>query len=209
MKSWAQTSKGSGETIVLPVFDAASYFPPGDNRSLLPPASARNKANEFITKMFVFHKEKIVDLKAKAASHVVRQPSRVEVVTALIWKCMMAPASRSNSDGVQKKTFLINQAMDIRKRAVPPMPENLVGNFVTVIPHVKTNLDGHHEVLELAVVVAEFREGIREFSENKAKRLRGDDALQVFYEVVQQVLELSRKDDTDSLMVTSLCTFKL
>ena len=206
MKSWAETSNGSDQTIV-PVFNVASYFPPGDHRSLQPPPSESNKAaDELVTKMFVFDKQKIVELKAKTASHGVPQPTRVEVVTALIWKCVMA-ASRSNSAEVPKKTFLVNQAIDMRKRAEPPMPENLVGNLVTIIPYVKTNLDEHE--LELADLVAEFREGIREFSQNKAKRLRGDDALQVFYEVVQQVMELLRKDDTDSLMVTSMCTFKL
>lgn len=169
MKSWAETSKGSGQTIV-PVFYAASFFPPGDHSTFQPPAPGSNKAREWVTKMYMFDKQKIVNLKAKTASQGLPQPSRVEVVTALIWKCMMA-ASRSNSAGVlPRKTFFMTQAMDIRKRAEPPMPENLVGNLVTIIP-VQTNCDEHE--LEVSDVVAELRKGIREFDEGKARRIRG------------------------------------
>ncbi|PON64746.1 Transferase [Parasponia andersonii] len=204
IKSWAETLKGSGQTVV-PVLDAASYFPPGRHRSFRPPPQELNKAgDQSVTKLFVFDKQTIVDLKAKTAGDRVKQPSRVEVVTALIWKCVMA-GSRSIRVGVPKKTFFMTQAVDIRKRAEPPMPEHLIGNFV--IPAL-TKYDDHE--LELSDMVAELREGIRrQFDENKAKILGGEDALQVILEDAKQLLELFRRDDADSLMVTSLCAFKL
>ncbi|PON64749.1 Transferase [Parasponia andersonii] len=205
MKTWVEISKGSAQTVV-PVFDAVSYFPPAEQLSLPLPAPGSNKPGERITKMFVFDKQKIADLKAKTTGYRVQQPSRVEVVTALIWKCVMA-LSRCNTAGVPKKTFFVTQAMDIRNRADPPMPEHSIGNLFTVIPAL-INHDDENE-LELADVVSELRKAIRAFNENQAKRLRGEGALQVIFEVVKQILELFGRDDTDGLMVTSLCTFKL
>ncbi|XP_062109535.1 vinorine synthase-like [Humulus lupulus] len=206
MKSWAETSKGLAQKVV-PIFDVASYFPPGDyHTKLKAPPSVEKKAGESVTKMYVFDKDKIVDLKAKVADTRVQRPSRVEVVTALIWKIMIA-VSRSNGRVLvvpKKTTYFVTQTMDIRKRAEPAMPEELVGNLVTIIP-VETNLDEP----ELQDVVAEFRNGVREFGEKKGKRLRGDGALNVILEVVQGLLELLARDDTDGVIFTSLCTFKL
>ncbi|PON64750.1 Transferase [Parasponia andersonii] len=194
-----------GGVAVVPVFDSASYFPLGYKFSFEPPASGWEKPLEWVTKMFVFDTEKIADLKAKTAGDRVQQPSRVEVVTALIWKCAMA-ASRSDTAGIPKKTFWVTQAMDIRRRAEPPMPEHLVGNLVTIIPS-QTNHDERE--LELPDVVAELRKGLREFNQSKTKRLRGDGAVQVIFEIVKELIELLIRDDADGLMVTSLCTFKL
>uniref|UniRef100_A0A803PH92 Transferase n=1 Tax=Cannabis sativa TaxID=3483 RepID=A0A803PH92_CANSA len=207
MKSWAETSKGLVQPVV-PIFKVASYFPPGDYHTKLkvPPSSNNNNnmAEELVTKMYVFNKEKIVELKSKVADTRVQQPSRVEVVTALIWKIMIAVSQSNIKNKLDKTTYFVTQTMDIRKRAEPALPEELVGNLVTIIP-VETKLNEP----ELADVVAEFRNGVREFTEKKGKSLRGDGALTVILEVVKGLLELLGRDDTDGVIFTSLCTFKL
>ncbi|PON64745.1 Transferase [Parasponia andersonii] len=201
MKSWAETSNGSGQT-VFPEFDGASYFPPIE-LSVQRPAVELKKA-ESVMKRYVFDKPKILELKANAAGDSVQQPTRVEVVTALILKCVMA-ASRSNLGGPKK--YALTQSMNIRKRVDPPLPENLVGNVVGYFA-VRTE-EHHEEEPALRDLVALLRKGIREFAEKKAKRLREDDASAVICRDLQEAAELIRSEDTKVLIFTSLCNFQL
>lgn len=194
MKCWAAASSGSAQ-IVSPVLNAASYFQPKDLPFI--GATFELKKAECVTKRYGFDKEKIVALKAKTASDSVQQPTRVEVVTALIWKCVMS-ASRSNL-GFAKK-FVLSQSIHIRCRADPPLPDNLVGNLIGYFL-AETNEDKP----EVETLVGELRKGIREYSENKAKRLRGDGASEVICKDLIEGGELIRRDDISVLIFTSLC----
>ncbi|POO00199.1 Transferase [Trema orientale] len=211
MKSWAAASRGFGdEKVLVPALNGTSCFPQIDISGFQPPMVVLKKG-ESVTKRYVFDKPKIEAMKAKIAdrsNHTssqcdngrAHQPTRVEVVTAIIWKCLMA-ASRSNS-GVPK--FVVSRSMNIRTRAEPPLPENLVGNFVaTIASH--TN---EHEP-EIQDLVAELRNGIREFTETRAKRLLGEDTLQVIFHGLKEVKEFMERDDTDGLFFTSMCNFQL
>ncbi|PON57761.1 Transferase [Parasponia andersonii] len=200
MTSWAKTSIGSDQTVV-PVFDAASYFPQRDLSHFKLPPMEMNKL-ECVTKRFVFDKSRVVDLKAKAASGDAKPPTRSQAVTALISKCVMA-ASRSNS-GVAKKFFL-TQAMSLRKRAEPPLPENLFGNVLTFV---SVEVNENHEA-ELKTLVADLRKGIEDFTVNKAIKLREDDASEVIFQDLKEAGELMGRDDRDGLIVSSFCNFQL
>ena len=199
MKSWAENSKGLGQTVV-PVFDGASYFPPTDPSFFRLP-NVEAKKVECVTNRFVFDKPKVMDLKAKISSQGIQNPTRAQVVTALIWKCAIA-ASQSNF-GVANK-FSLSQTIDIRRRVDPPLPENLVGNVSTFVFAV-TN---EHEP-ELKDLVAELGKGVKEFTEHKAKRLRGDDASEVIFQDMREFGELLGREDTHGLVVSSLCNFQL
>ncbi|PON64742.1 Transferase [Parasponia andersonii] len=201
MKSWAQTSssRSSDQPVVEPAFNAASYFPPRDLTCLKMPPVEMNKV-ECETKRFVFDKPKIMVLKAKVSG----EPSRVQAVTALIWKCAMA-ASRMHSR-VPVNKFYLSQAIDIRKRAEPPLPENLIGNVVGIVLVQITN-NGHDA--ELQDLVAVLKKGMREFTENNAKRLGGDEASEVVFESLKEGGNLMVRNDTNGLIFTSLCNAQL
>ncbi|PON71615.1 Transferase [Trema orientale] len=207
VKSWAQTSNGSGQRVVDPVFDGASYFPPVDPSFFRLPNVVGNEV-ECVMRRFVFDKSKVMDLKARVSSQGIKNPTRAQVVTALIWKCAIA-ASRSSSDNhqVPVNKFSLAQTMEVRKRAEPPLPENLVGNVVTFV-FAETNID-HEVVPELKDLVAELRRGIKEFTENKAKRLQGDDASQVIFEDLLEFGMLMGRKDTHGLVLSSMCNFQL
>ncbi|XP_019235181.1 PREDICTED: acylsugar acyltransferase 3-like [Nicotiana attenuata] len=87
----------------------------------------------YIAKRYVFSCSKISALKEEvmASESGVQNPTRNEVVTALLYKCIMA-ASRSNSGGIFKPSVL-NQMVNLRPRLNPPLPNNSAGNFVTTI----------------------------------------------------------------------------
>ncbi|KAB2601947.1 BAHD acyltransferase [Pyrus ussuriensis x Pyrus communis] len=76
---------------------------------------------------YVFDASKNATLRSELASSVVPKPTCVEVVSALIWKSA-TKASRSNL-GKQRPSFFY-QDVNLRKRVVPPLPENLARNVV-------------------------------------------------------------------------------
>ncbi|XP_062112623.1 stemmadenine O-acetyltransferase-like [Humulus lupulus] len=208
MKSWAETSLKSGsddghdQTAVVPLFDGASYFPPADPSFFRAP-NVKPDEVECVTKRFVFDKTKVVDLKAKVSSQGILSPSRAQVVTALIWKCAIA-VSRSNSGGVVPTRFSLSQTMDIRKRTQPPLPDGLVGNVSTFI-----FAEMSEQEPELKDLVTEIRSGIKEFTENKAERLRGDDPSGVIFEDFIKFGQLIGSENAYKLVVSSMCNFQL
>ncbi|POO00197.1 Transferase [Trema orientale] len=207
MKSWAATSRSStgrsgDQAVLMPVLNAESYFPQRDlSLFQLLPAVEFKKA-EYVTKRFVFGKQKMMDLKAKIGGETTTT-TRVQSVTGLIWKCVIAASLYSKSGRVPKK-FVLSQAMNIRKRADPPLPENLIGNVVSIFA---VQTDEQKPTLEH--LVAELRKGIIEFTERRAKRLRQDDASKVIFEDLKEAGELMGRDTSEGLIVTSLCNFQL
>lgn len=217
LKTWACTA--------VPDFYAASHFYPGNNLSFAPPTSMAPKQMEkSVAKRYVFDKSKIAALKAKTASDTVKQPTRVEVVTALVWRCLMGSASQSTSSGssstapVKKPRYsLLMQCADLRKRVEPPFSQNSVGNLVGCCALVIENdvYESSSEPLEcqLQDLVATLRQGIKEFGENKiARRFKrsGDGGLiEAAVEHCREVGELYARNDAQQFMCSSWCNFDL
>ena len=86
------------------------------------------KGQKFASRRFVLNASKISMLKTQAASTDVPQPTLVEAVTALIWKCAMA-ASILNRGGF-KKTSALLQAVNFCTRMKHPLPENFIRNLI-------------------------------------------------------------------------------
>ncbi|GAY45621.1 hypothetical protein CUMW_090760 [Citrus unshiu] len=111
INNWAATARGSGKTSEnIPEYNAASIFPPDD---FLKPYMDVIGTN-YITKRFVFDASNIAALRTKVASASVPKPTRVEAVTALIWKCTIA-ASRSIR-GFPNLSLTVH-SMNLRKMA--------------------------------------------------------------------------------------------
>ncbi|KAF3440555.1 hypothetical protein FNV43_RR18839 [Rhamnella rubrinervis] len=131
-------------------------------------------------KRFVFDAVKIEALKATAASTIVKQPSRVEAVTALIWRCTMSASSaRRTSNSV------LTHSGDLRN---------------------KTDIDGTNNT-EIQDSVCHLRKGIKEFGEVQAKRLQGEDRCYVVLESFKEGEEMIRREDLN--LFTSWCKFPL
>nr|XP_009796818.1 PREDICTED: BAHD acyltransferase At5g47980-like [Nicotiana sylvestris] len=80
---------------------------------------------KLVAKFIAFDASTITSLKAKVVSDSVQMPTRVEVVSAVIWKCAMVASG--NETRLSKLVHNVN----IRKRLVPPLPNHCVGNVVT------------------------------------------------------------------------------
>lgn len=201
IRSWATTASGIGQNVV-PIFNAVSIIPHKDI-SMTPPAveNLKFKEHKSVTKRFVFNGSKIAALKAKAASASVEQPTKVETVTALIWKCA-TKASRTNSESSSRLSALY-QNVNIRNRTVPPVPNdsagNFVGSFIAKTEEAEAELHG---------LVAELRKGIEEFCK-KTKRLPVREDILVICENRMEAIGMLTRDDMDFYVCTSWCRFPL
>jgi shikimate O-hydroxycinnamoyltransferase len=129
LKGWAATARKACDT-VCPNFDAPSIFIQNEalSRETITTALSKSyKSGRSIVRRFVFDASDIASLKAKATSSSVQNPTRVEVVSALLWKCTMT-AFKATS-GIQRPTF-ITHAVNFRRRANPPFAESSMGNLL-------------------------------------------------------------------------------
>ncbi|KAJ6363977.1 hypothetical protein OIU76_029003 [Salix suchowensis] len=96
INAWAITFRegGMSDQVPRPRFDCPFLFPQRDLRLNLPPAPKIQP--KIVTKVFVLSKEAIDKLKSKISggtdSGVKYHPSRLEVVTALVWKALIGSA---------------------------------------------------------------------------------------------------------------------
>ncbi|KAH6770212.1 hypothetical protein C2S52_015015 [Perilla frutescens var. hirtella] len=129
INAWA--SKCHGETRVSTFnFGTNSYFPAF---SLIPFSFFTKffeSSSEFVTKRFVFQKEKLEILNKIATTSCdqssVKDPTRVELVSSFIWKQFMAARLKKLQT---RKIFAAVVAVNLRPRISPPrLFENVFGN---------------------------------------------------------------------------------
>ncbi|KAI5332713.1 hypothetical protein L3X38_022842 [Prunus dulcis] len=200
INSWAAIALDS--TTTTDVLPPAQF---GAAASLLPPLDFLNSPQppvEFVhencvTRTLVFDASNIAALKSKAASATVPNPTRVEVVSALIWKCVME-ASRSNLGFVRPSSWC--QFVNMRKVLVQHSADDLLGNFFGHFVAKTEESEVDHDVQSL---VAKMRKSFEELKVNFANGISGEDVLQL----CKELGELIGKVDVDNYCSTSWCRF--
>ncbi|KAL6198980.1 hypothetical protein ACLB2K_028768 [Fragaria x ananassa] len=204
VNSWAATSLGFGTSdhTVFPSHQyvgAASRFPPLDLFKS-PPQFGKLAKEKCITKRFVFESSKIAYLKSEAASDAVPNPTRVEVVSALIWKTAMK-ASSENSDSVRPSSTWL-QIVNMRNILAQPSGKNLMGNLLGFFAARSTG--GGESKDDLQGLVAAMRKGSEEFKvKYGTKFVSGEDVSKLMNEYWEQM----QKDDIECYCSTSWCRF--
>ncbi|XP_065868171.1 stemmadenine O-acetyltransferase-like [Euphorbia lathyris] len=137
MKTWAANSCGSGlgsgwyNKVIQPnLFEALSMFP--QQKSL---ASRYTSSMETLwfskkalrTRRFVFNANAVSALRAKGRSQYVKNATRVEALSAFIWKCLMKACE--NISGSPRPSGM-SQAVNIRRLTKPRMSRYSIGNLV-------------------------------------------------------------------------------
>lgn len=179
INTWAAKAK-LNHIEVLPEFSSASLFPArhGHHQLGLNKELVREKC---LMRRYVFDASSIAILKAKSACSSVESPTRVEAVSAVIWKCALGvsrakfrgkySSSNTNSISVQ-----FRQDVNIRRRTSPPLPEILAGNLVGSFS-AKHDLLGDHIADDdhddpdddVQLLVSELRKGFEEMKEDYSK----------------------------------------
>lgn len=129
VSSWATASREGIGKLIFPTFGLTSFFPENDLPMLKPrPPPKISATNEVVTRRFVFDGAKISSLKARAHDpSFQREPSRVEVVIALIWRALMGVSKAKHG---RLRTSLASLSMNLRPKIVPPLPPLCCGNLI-------------------------------------------------------------------------------
>ena len=202
LKCWSAAALGSDP--VEPEFLQASLVPPPEGIPIAVPPTDLGGKVKCSSRRLVFNGQEITVLKSKAATDITPNPTRVEVVTALIWKCAMKAATQETKP-FSPNLSVMSQTVNLRKRLTPPSPDysigNLVGNFVTdPIPASEKDLKGLVELL---------RDGVKEFNKNGIRRYEGKDCFAKILEGLQQGGGLFMRDDVAFYICSSWTRFGL
>ncbi|KAB1203564.1 Vinorine synthase [Morella rubra] len=177
LKGWAATCREGCET-VFPNFDAPSIFKL--NKAAFPTETIvalmfkSVQTSKRTTRKIVFDASAIASLKAKASSSSVPNPTRVEVVSALLWKCISA-AFQAKS-GIKRPT-LITHSVNLRPRSIPPFKESSMGNIVW-----SAGALCESEEAPLPYRVSKIREAISKINADLVKNLQGDEGFPMLCE---------------------------
>ncbi|XP_020229853.1 stemmadenine O-acetyltransferase [Cajanus cajan] len=158
INDWATLNRQQQPPPPFPV-PAASFFPQ-ENLPLFPEAAFVE--NDTVCRRLVFEACKIDSLKALVSSYKVDNPTRVEVVSALIYARVVAAL------GLSPSTTSFRTAVNLRRRTVPPLPENSVGNLVWFLFVFQPREIKVHEL------VVRMKEGLREFCGTFARKFGGE-----------------------------------
>ncbi|KAI3951068.1 hypothetical protein MKW92_009865, partial [Papaver armeniacum] len=146
---------------LLPSFDAASLFPPSEQLvcppEVPPTPLSDSRGDKSVSKRFVFDAAKITSVREKLQMHdnykCSGRPTRVDIVTALVWKAAIKSALSVST---------VNHVVSFRNKIDPPLPDASVGNLcvvvTTVVSPVATATSANGEVeVQLAELVAQLR----------------------------------------------------
>ncbi|QCD76497.1 shikimate O-hydroxycinnamoyltransferase [Vigna unguiculata] len=202
LKTWTAACAGETPTRDPELAAGAALFPPRELPAPAVTASINTASSEnFTSRRFVFEASKVKALKKRIGEGCAFEPSRVEVVLALIWKCAL---SASRSETAPFKRSVLFQAVNLRPRMEPAVADGALGNFVW--PFAVTVEE--EAQLELQVMVKRMRESMREFVESKAEKLKEDGGFGVVMESLKERGEVMKKNSV-VYKCSSWCRFPL
>ncbi|XP_027921076.1 acylsugar acyltransferase 3-like [Vigna unguiculata] len=175
----------------------ASFFPQ-ENLPVFPEAAFVK--NDTVCRRFVFEAAKIESLKAMVSSSGnVQNPTRVEVVSALIYKRAVS------SLGLTFETTAFRTAVNLRNRTVPPLPGKSLGNLVWFL-----FVTNPGEEAELQELVAKMKDGLSEFCETCGKKFGGKKKdLRFITECLKQATSTRVPEGGSLVCCASWCRFPM
>ncbi|KAL1548080.1 shikimate O-hydroxycinnamoyltransferase [Salvia divinorum] len=155
--AWAAKCRGEKTEVSPPILGTYPYFQP--LRCVPFPLLTKyyKPSDEFVTERFVFDKKKIEILRRAATASpesATKDPTRVELVSAFIWKHFMAARSKN-------KIFVAQMAVSLRQRTNPPgILDNVFGNcFMSPLAFGDPSREFHHLVSRLRKAIRRVRDG--------------------------------------------------
>ncbi|KAJ7964778.1 vinorine synthase-like [Quillaja saponaria] len=211
LKSWSSACRGSPDPIKPDLNLGPSIFPvipiPPGSESLVMPDK------KFVQRRLIFSPDKIRELKNKILTDILGKSydhdnqyrlSRSEAVIAFIWKCAL---DSSKSKTGQFKPSALVQAVNLRTRMDPALPENSFGNLSWLFSMIVEN-EKEMELLELVKQLKLWKESLNE----KANKFKGGE--QEVRSYMKELLDekdeiLVKRKELLVYMVSSWCGFPL
>ncbi|XP_022744467.1 salutaridinol 7-O-acetyltransferase-like [Durio zibethinus] len=203
IRSWTAISSREYSRVVVPKLVGASFLPPLDALiTSIPPPTIRNCT----TKRFVFHEPQIANLKVKVAAAMGQQQHRVrnvEIVLAVILKCAAAASQSKYGSSRSMQSALLN-VVNLRKRIVPPLPGNTVGNLIWKYAVMFQESD-----VELHQLVSKMKNEFTNVCNEKVKRIKSKKGYADVGESRKKIAQLlnGKLADMNTYTCTNLCGY--
>ncbi|CAH8337107.1 unnamed protein product [Eruca vesicaria subsp. sativa] len=194
---WSATMANKKSNVSTHQFAEATIYPPAPPHMAQLQSPTMN-SKKCITNRFVFESSKIAELKRKAASPSVTMPTRVEVITSVIWKCAR---NASQSNLVAPRSTLMFQAVDLRLR-VPSsvLSPDAIGNLQTAF-FLKKDAERKLEIDEIVTAFRTAKEEVNKMlKDNVQSNTLGQGLLNVMGSFVPEY-----KPDRDIYTMSSWC----
>lgn len=176
LKCWVATACKNNEQRISPNNDASWLFPQNEaypkEGTWLAMCPRFFGHGRFVTRRFVFDAKAIATIRAKASSSTRVQnptPTRVEAVSALFSKCVMAALKAKHGS---HKTTLLTHSVNLRNKAKSILSEYSMGNIVWNANALCTNEEAE---LDLEGLVCKLREAMMKINGDFVKSLLGDE----------------------------------
>ncbi|KAJ8527793.1 hypothetical protein K7X08_015244 [Anisodus acutangulus] len=207
---WAKVCKFGTpcEEINFMNFNLGTLFPAVDLTAILEPPIDEGKRpkSKLIARKFIFNEAAISRLREKfdSGEALSFKPSRVEMITSLLWRSLIRVAGSPNM-----KRSIMSFPLNLRgKLSAFPETANSFGNFIIEIPikfeHDETKMELHH-------IIKLIRDSVHETTRNCAKATP-DEIVSVvvnLYKDSYSGLEWGGDNDVVNFTCSSLCRFPI
>ncbi|KAK2983381.1 hypothetical protein RJ640_016005 [Escallonia rubra] len=200
IKTWAAVASENVVSADAFVINCAQLFPPQDILSNL--WAIEGLWRQPVTKRFVFDASNIAALRAKGTADAMERPTQVEAVVAWIWAAVIAAARERNK---KLKTHLMSSAVNLRKRMIPSLPSNSIGNifYVTTAKWIATS-----EAVDYNFLTCRVRESVRSVTDEYVRKMHENGEYIDFFKKGIESLA-SSNGETEWLTTSSWCKFPL
>ncbi|CAN1766019.1 Acyltransferase Pun1 [Linum perenne] len=207
----ARTSSGTIPAEVHPVFAVDSVVVSSSDVDVAvpkPPPASREQVRT-VLRRFVFGSGQIERIRAMCVSEAVKRPTRVESVTAVVWRALMKVNKVKRSaagDQNQKQESIMVHATNWRPKYNPPLSRNLVGNLSGKA--ICTAPNGSEE--DLKALVAHERAAFIESNKplSKGREQDQNDVVETIVNFANEFKALHARHDVDLYSFSSLLTFE-
>lgn len=204
LNSWAAIGRGDPDSVITPVFDSASFFPPMDMSGVKLNTGIVKEG--IVTKRFIFDSSMISSLQEKYNEAGSKRPSRVEALSAFLWSRYMASTqtkSDANNASEHAKLYSVLHAVNLRTRMDPPLSEHHFGNISRIAVTTPAADIGDDRCYK---IIKEVRNALKQVNPEFVKKLQQSHFL---LNQMKERSEKTLKNELISFGFTSLCRFPI
>ncbi|KAJ0752148.1 putative deacetylvindoline O-acetyltransferase [Helianthus annuus] len=134
LKDWAKLTRVCSKNEKYEDVPIEPHFISFENTNIKVPEFSLGVSKDCVTRSFIFPNAKLNELKHKVTAMTARSeqhitnPTRVEVLTWLVYKCAVAAATKNNSGSFKPSS--IGFSTNIREKLMEPLPDNCIGNYL-------------------------------------------------------------------------------